>query len=87
MIGLDVSGIVALHPVSPTEGKQNPVQQTDRPERRVDDRYYCASGDRIGDHSMVGAGSRVAQEVEVNTIVVGSAARVFRNITEEDDPW
>lgn len=42
-------------------------------------------GVSIGDNSIVGAGSVVTHDVEQDTIVVGSPARVLRKITADDD--
>ena len=42
-------------------------------------------GVSIGDNSIVGAGSVVTKDVPAGCIVVGSPAKVLRQITEEDD--
>ncbi len=88
MLGPNVSVITALHPVSPKLRLHK--LQYNKPVHIGKNVWLGAGaiifpGVTIGDNSIVGAGSLATHDVEENTIVVGSPARVLRKINEDDD--
>lgn len=88
MIGPNVSIVTAIHPVSP-KLRLHKIQYN-KPVHIGKNVWMGAGaivlpGVTIGDNSIVGAGSVVTHDVEENTIVVGSPARVLRRIEADDD--
>lgn len=88
MIGPNVSIVTAMHPVSP-KLRVHKIQYN-KPVHLGKNVWVGAGaiilpGVTIGDNSIVGAGSVVTHDVEENSIVVGSPARVLRKINENDD--
>lgn len=88
MLGPNVSVITAIHPISPKLRIHK--LQYNKPIHIGKNVWLGAGaiimpGVTIGDNSIVGAGSVVTHDVEENTIVVGSPARVLRKINEDDD--
>lgn len=88
LIGPGASLITAMHPVSPRLRKSG--LQYNKP-IHIGSNVWIGGGAiimpgvTIGDNSIVGAGSVVTHDVEPDTIVVGSPARVLRKITERDN--
>lgn len=88
LIGPNASLITAMHPISPRLRKNK--LQYNKPVRIgknvwIGGGAIIMPGVTIGDNSIVGAGSVVTHDVEADTIVVGSPARMLRKITEQDD--
>ncbi len=88
LIGPGAQLITAMHPVSPRLRKHN--LQYNKP-IHIGKNVWIGGGAiimpgvSIGDNSIVGAGSVVTHDVEQDTVVVGSPARVLRKITADDD--
>jgi len=88
MIGPNVSIATAVHPVSPKLRKHK--LQFNKPVHIGNNVWIGAAatilpGVTIGDNSIVGAGSVVTRDVEPDSIVVGSPAKLLRKINAEDD--
>ena len=88
MIAPNVTIIAASHPVSPRlraegYGCNRPVY--------IGKNVWIASnvtilpGVHIGDNSVIGAASVVTKDIPANVIAFGHPARIYREITEEDD--
>lgn len=88
LIGPGASLITAMHPISPRLRKNN--LQYNKP-IHIGNNVWIGGGAiimpgiTIGDNSIVGAGSVVTHDVEADSIVVGSPARLLRKITPNDD--
>ena len=88
MLGPGCTLATSIHPVSPRLRKYK-IQRNKS--IRLGNNVWLGAGAiilpgvTIGDNSIVGAGSVVTKDVPVNSIVVGSPARVMRQITEDDD--
>ena len=90
MIGPNCNIVTSVHPVSPKLRKHK--LQFNKPVHIGNNVWLGAGvtvlpGIKIGDNSIVGAGSVVTHDVEPNTIVAGVPARLLRHITEEDDKF
>ncbi|WP_035446260.1 sugar O-acetyltransferase [Atopobacter phocae] len=87
MIGPNVVLSTSMHPVSP-ELREKQAQFN--LEIKIGHNVWIGAnsvimpGVSIGDNSIIGAGSVVTKDVPANVIALGSPARVFRNISEED---
>ena len=90
MIAPNVTIVAASYPVSPRlraegYGCNKPVH--------IGKNVWIAAnatilqGVRIGDNSIIGAASVVTKDVPENVIVMGSPAKIFREITPEDEVY
>lgn len=82
MIGPNVSLITASHPLEPSERRAVTIGRPIVIERNV---WIAAGvtiigGVRVGENSVVAAGSVVTRDVPPNTLVGGNPARVIRSI-------
>ena len=90
MIGPGCIFATAIHPISPRLRKYK-IQRNKQ--IHIGNNVWFGGGAivlpgvTIGDNSIVGAGSIVTKDVPANCIVVGSPAKVLRQITEEDDKF
>lgn len=90
MIAPNVTIIAASHPASPSLRKKGygcnqPVH--------IGENVWIASnvtilpGVHIGDNSIIGAGSVVTKDIPANVIALGNPAKIYREITPEDDVY
>ena len=90
MIGPGCIFATAIHPISPRLRKYK-IQRNKQ--IHIGNNVWLGGGAivlpgvTIGDNSIVGAGSVVTNDVPANCIVVGSPAKVLRQITDEDDKF
>lgn len=90
MIGPGCTFATAIHPISPRLRKYK-IQRNKQ--IHIGNNVWLGGGAivlpgvTIGDNSIVGAGSVVTKDVPANCIVVGSPAKVLRQITEDDDKF
>lgn len=85
MIGPNVSLITSGHPLDPTQRRACVIAKPIAIERNV---WIAAGvtiigGVRVGENSVVAAGSVVTRDVPANTLVGGNPARVIRPIRED----
>jgi acetyltransferase-like isoleucine patch superfamily enzyme len=85
MIGPNVSIITTEHPLEPSERRAATIGKPITIERNV---WIAASativgGVRVGENSVVAAGSVVTRDVPSNTLVGGNPARVIRSIGDD----
>jgi len=85
MIGPNVSLITSGHPLDPTQRSACVIAKPIAIERNV---WIAAGviiigGVRVGENSVVAAGSVVTRDVPANTLVGGNPARVIRPICED----
>ncbi len=90
LIGPNVTISAGSHPISPrlrTEGYSfnHPIY--------IGKNVWIGScvtilgGVHIGDNSVIAAGSLVTKDIPANVIAMGSPAKVYREITEDDDKY
>lgn len=88
MMAPNVTIATASHPISPTLRGSNfqynlPVHIGDRV--WIGANAAILPGVKIGNNSIIGAGSVVTKDIPDNVIAVGNPCRVLREITKEDD--
>lgn len=88
MIGPNVTLATANHPIQP--GLREKAYQFNK-EIHIGNNVWIGAnavvvpGVRIGDNSVIGAGSVVTKDIPANVVAVGNPCRVLREIGEHDD--